>query len=68
MCENATPVGVCGLVRGFTFFFSLFYKKGVSIMLSVCLLDPISRASQTMAKCVKAVTEGADAIEEPAIC
>lgn len=50
------------------FFFSLFYKKGVSIMLSVCLLDPISRASQTMAKCVKAVTEGADAIEEPAIC
>ncbi|XP_063073322.1 NADH-ubiquinone oxidoreductase 75 kDa subunit, mitochondrial [Engraulis encrasicolus] len=32
------------------------------------MTDPISRASQTMAKCVKAVTEGADAIEEPAIC
>lgn len=32
------------------------------------MTDSISRASQTMAKCVKAVTEGADAIEEPAIC
>uniref|UniRef100_A0A674PED8 NADH-ubiquinone oxidoreductase 75 kDa subunit, mitochondrial n=1 Tax=Takifugu rubripes TaxID=31033 RepID=A0A674PED8_TAKRU len=30
--------------------------------------DPISRASQTMAKCVKAVTEGAQAVDEPAIC
>ncbi|XP_030066553.1 NADH-ubiquinone oxidoreductase 75 kDa subunit, mitochondrial [Microcaecilia unicolor] len=30
--------------------------------------DPISRASQTMAKCVKAVTEGAQAVEEPSIC
>nr|XP_020636429.1 NADH-ubiquinone oxidoreductase 75 kDa subunit, mitochondrial [Pogona vitticeps] len=32
------------------------------------MTDPISRASQTMAKCVKAVTEGAKAIEEPTIC
>ncbi|KAL0963873.1 hypothetical protein UPYG_G00314680 [Umbra pygmaea] len=32
------------------------------------MTDPISRASQTMAKCVKAVTEGAHVIEEPAIC
>lgn len=30
--------------------------------------DPISRASQTMAKCVKAVTEGAAAVDEPSIC
>uniref|UniRef100_A0A673AY50 NADH-ubiquinone oxidoreductase 75 kDa subunit, mitochondrial n=1 Tax=Sphaeramia orbicularis TaxID=375764 RepID=A0A673AY50_9TELE len=30
--------------------------------------DSISRASQTMAKCVKAVTEGAAAVEEPSIC
>ena len=30
--------------------------------------DPISRASQTMAKCVKAVNEGAQAVEEPSIC
>lgn len=27
--------------------------------------DSISRASQTMAKCVKAVTEGAEAVDEP---
>ncbi|XP_026860489.2 NADH-ubiquinone oxidoreductase 75 kDa subunit, mitochondrial [Electrophorus electricus] len=32
------------------------------------MTDSISRASQTMAKCVKAVTEGAGAVEEPAIC
>jgi len=32
------------------------------------MTDPISRASQTMAKCVKAIVEGADAIEEAAIC
>nr|XP_020490125.1 NADH-ubiquinone oxidoreductase 75 kDa subunit, mitochondrial [Labrus bergylta] len=32
------------------------------------MTDPISRASQTMAKCVKAVTEGAEAVDEPAIC
>ncbi|XP_030637496.1 NADH-ubiquinone oxidoreductase 75 kDa subunit, mitochondrial [Chanos chanos] len=32
------------------------------------MTDSISRASQTMAKCVKAVTEGAQAIEEPSIC
>ncbi|XP_028446550.1 NADH-ubiquinone oxidoreductase 75 kDa subunit, mitochondrial isoform X2 [Perca flavescens] len=32
------------------------------------MTDPISRASQTMAKCVKAVTEGAQAVDEPAIC
>ncbi|KAM6945587.1 NADH-ubiquinone oxidoreductase 75 kDa subunit, mitochondrial isoform 1-T2 [Aplochiton taeniatus] len=32
------------------------------------MTDPISRASQTMAKCVKAITEGADAIDEPSIC
>ncbi|CAB1327598.1 unnamed protein product [Coregonus sp. 'balchen'] len=32
------------------------------------MTDPISRASQTMAKCVKAVTEGADAVDEPSIC
>ncbi|XP_076848761.1 NADH-ubiquinone oxidoreductase 75 kDa subunit, mitochondrial [Brachyhypopomus gauderio] len=32
------------------------------------MTDSISRASQTMAKCVKAVTEGAAAVEEPAIC
>ncbi|XP_073502493.1 NADH-ubiquinone oxidoreductase 75 kDa subunit, mitochondrial [Phyllobates terribilis] len=32
------------------------------------MTDPITRASQTMAKCVKAVTEGAQAIEEPSIC
>ncbi|XP_061580436.1 NADH-ubiquinone oxidoreductase 75 kDa subunit, mitochondrial-like [Cololabis saira] len=30
------------------------------------MTDPISRASQTMAKCVKAVKEGAD--DEPSIC
>ncbi|XP_012691138.1 NADH-ubiquinone oxidoreductase 75 kDa subunit, mitochondrial [Clupea harengus] len=32
------------------------------------MTDSISRASQTMAKCVKAVTEGADAVDEPSIC
>ncbi|XP_074047642.1 NADH-ubiquinone oxidoreductase 75 kDa subunit, mitochondrial [Macrotis lagotis] len=32
------------------------------------MTDPISRASQTMAKCVKAVTEGAQSVEEPSIC
>lgn len=32
------------------------------------MTDSISRASQTMAKCVKAATEGADAIDEPSIC
>ncbi|KAM4558891.1 NADH-ubiquinone oxidoreductase 75 kDa subunit, mitochondrial-like [Odontesthes bonariensis] len=32
------------------------------------MTDPISRASQTMAKCVKAVAEGAQAVDEPAIC
>uniref|UniRef100_A0A2K5MS71 NADH-ubiquinone oxidoreductase 75 kDa subunit, mitochondrial n=1 Tax=Cercocebus atys TaxID=9531 RepID=A0A2K5MS71_CERAT len=32
------------------------------------MTDSISRASQTMAKCVKAVTEGAQAVEEPSIC
>uniref|UniRef100_A0A9J7Y3R0 NADH-ubiquinone oxidoreductase 75 kDa subunit, mitochondrial n=2 Tax=Cyprinus carpio TaxID=7962 RepID=A0A9J7Y3R0_CYPCA len=32
------------------------------------MTDPISRASQTMAKCVKAVTEGAAAVDEPSIC
>ncbi|XP_062374185.1 NADH-ubiquinone oxidoreductase 75 kDa subunit, mitochondrial [Sardina pilchardus] len=32
------------------------------------MTDPISRASQTMAKCVKAATEGADAVDEPSIC
>lgn len=30
--------------------------------------DPISRASQTMAKCVKALTEGAAAVDEPSVC
>lgn len=32
------------------------------------MTDSISRASQTMAKCVKAVTEGAAAVEEPSVC
>lgn len=32
------------------------------------MTDSISRASQTMAKCVKAVTEGADAVAEPSVC
>ncbi|CAB1413473.1 unnamed protein product [Pleuronectes platessa] len=32
------------------------------------MTDSISRASQTMAKCVKAVTEGAAAVDEPSIC
>ncbi|XP_039555221.1 NADH-ubiquinone oxidoreductase 75 kDa subunit, mitochondrial isoform X1 [Passer montanus] len=32
------------------------------------MTDSISRASQTMAKCVKAVVEGAHAVEEPSIC
>ncbi|XP_055494305.1 NADH-ubiquinone oxidoreductase 75 kDa subunit, mitochondrial [Leucoraja erinacea] len=32
------------------------------------MTDPISRASQTMAKCVKAVTEGASAVEDHSIC
>lgn len=32
------------------------------------MTDSISRASQTMAKCVKAVTEGAQAVDEPSIC
>lgn len=30
--------------------------------------DSISRASQTMAKCVKAVVEGAHTVEETASC
>uniref|UniRef100_A0A665VM16 NADH-ubiquinone oxidoreductase 75 kDa subunit, mitochondrial n=1 Tax=Echeneis naucrates TaxID=173247 RepID=A0A665VM16_ECHNA len=32
------------------------------------MTDSISRASQTMAKCVKALTEGAAAVEEPSVC
>uniref|UniRef100_A0A8C5QTY4 NADH-ubiquinone oxidoreductase 75 kDa subunit, mitochondrial n=1 Tax=Leptobrachium leishanense TaxID=445787 RepID=A0A8C5QTY4_9ANUR len=32
------------------------------------MTDPISRSSQTMAKCVKAITEGAQAVDEPSIC
>uniref|UniRef100_A0A671MCH9 NADH-ubiquinone oxidoreductase 75 kDa subunit, mitochondrial n=1 Tax=Sinocyclocheilus anshuiensis TaxID=1608454 RepID=A0A671MCH9_9TELE len=32
------------------------------------MTDPISRASQTMAKCVKAATEGAASVDEPSIC
>ncbi|XP_072434696.1 NADH-ubiquinone oxidoreductase 75 kDa subunit, mitochondrial [Chiloscyllium punctatum] len=32
------------------------------------MTDPISRASQTMAKCIKAVTEGSSAVDEPSIC
>ncbi|XP_072117391.1 NADH-ubiquinone oxidoreductase 75 kDa subunit, mitochondrial [Mobula birostris] len=32
------------------------------------MTDPISRASQTMAKCIKAVTEGVSAVEEHSIC
>lgn len=40
----------------------------VTFSLSLSPIDPISRASQTMAKCVKAVTEGADAVDEPSIC
>nr|XP_057906647.1 NADH-ubiquinone oxidoreductase 75 kDa subunit, mitochondrial [Doryrhamphus excisus] len=32
------------------------------------MTDAISRASQTMAKCVKASTEGAAAVDEPSIC
>ncbi|XP_043931795.1 NADH-ubiquinone oxidoreductase 75 kDa subunit, mitochondrial [Protopterus annectens] len=32
------------------------------------MTDPISKASQTMAKCVKAVTEGAKAVEDISIC
>ncbi|XP_037326832.2 NADH-ubiquinone oxidoreductase 75 kDa subunit, mitochondrial-like [Pungitius pungitius] len=32
------------------------------------MTDSISRASQTMAKCVKAVTEGAAAVDEPSVC
>ncbi|XP_078259798.1 NADH-ubiquinone oxidoreductase 75 kDa subunit, mitochondrial [Rhinoraja longicauda] len=32
------------------------------------MTDPISRASQTMAKCIKAVTEGASAVEDHSIC
>ncbi|CAL8406913.1 unnamed protein product [Arctogadus glacialis] len=32
------------------------------------MTDSISRSSQTMAKCVKAITEGAAAIDEPSIC
>ncbi|XP_004066663.1 NADH-ubiquinone oxidoreductase 75 kDa subunit, mitochondrial [Oryzias latipes] len=32
------------------------------------MTDPISRASQTMAKCVKALTEGAAAVDEPSVC
>lgn len=32
------------------------------------MTDSITRASQTMAKCVKAVTEGAQAVDEPSIC
>ncbi|KAG7265451.1 hypothetical protein CRUP_002260 [Coryphaenoides rupestris] len=32
------------------------------------MTDSISRSSQTMAKCVKAVTEGAAAVDEPSIC
>lgn len=45
------------LYIGLKFYFWLFQPT-----------DPISRASQTMAKCVKAVTEGAQAVDEPAIC
>ncbi|KAI3366288.1 hypothetical protein L3Q82_009756 [Scortum barcoo] len=32
------------------------------------MTDSISRASQTMAKCVKAVTEGMAAVDEPSVC
>ncbi|XP_061660727.1 NADH-ubiquinone oxidoreductase 75 kDa subunit, mitochondrial [Syngnathoides biaculeatus] len=32
------------------------------------MTDSISRASQTMAKCVKASTEGAASVDEPSIC
>lgn len=32
------------------------------------MTDSISRASQTMAKCVKAVTQGAAAVDEPSVC
>ncbi|KAK1876661.1 NADH-ubiquinone oxidoreductase 75 kDa subunit mitochondrial [Dissostichus eleginoides] len=32
------------------------------------MTDSISRASQTMAKCVKAVTEGSAAVDEPSVC
>lgn len=32
------------------------------------MTDSISRASQTMAKCVKALTEGAAAVDEPSVC
>lgn len=32
------------------------------------MTDSISRASQTMAKCVKAATEGAAAVDEPSVC
>ncbi|XP_059823316.1 NADH-ubiquinone oxidoreductase 75 kDa subunit, mitochondrial [Hypanus sabinus] len=32
------------------------------------MTDPISRASQTMAKCIKAVSEGVSAVEEHSIC
>ncbi|KAJ3584669.1 hypothetical protein NHX12_015164 [Muraenolepis orangiensis] len=32
------------------------------------MTDSISRSSQTMAKCVKAITEGAAAVDEPSIC
>lgn len=32
------------------------------------MTDSISRSSQTMAKCVKAVTEGAAAVDEPSVC
>ncbi|XP_054479555.1 NADH-ubiquinone oxidoreductase 75 kDa subunit, mitochondrial-like [Anoplopoma fimbria] len=32
------------------------------------MTDSISRASQTMAKCVKAITEGAAAVDEPSVC
>lgn len=47
---------------------TVIYVSRFKICSQSLLTDPISRASQTMAKCVKAVKEGAQAVDEPAIC
>ena len=68
--------GMCAIFshRGFTntytlfFFFFLHFKSSFDAPSILLFSDSISRASQTMAKCVKAVTEGAAAVDEPSVC
>ena len=48
--------------------FGEYDSAGSQPFLPPSFSDAISRASQTMAKCVKAVNEGAQAVEEPSMC